>query len=122
MQVQSNTLLHAVNNYWNDNSGHAFEIGEGGYVLAEGNVFENVVAPVESSSFAGELFTADDGSACSSALGRSCEANSLSGSGDFSGTNTDFLSKFSGASVASADPASDVSSVSSSAGMGNLSQ
>jgi pectin lyase len=24
--MQGNTLLHAVNNYWYDNSGHAFEV------------------------------------------------------------------------------------------------
>ncbi|THY78772.1 pecyin lyase 2 [Aureobasidium pullulans] len=122
-KVQTNTLLHAVNNYWNDNSGHAFEIGEGGYVLAEGNVFENVEAPLEASSFKGELFTADSGSACSSALGRSCEANSLSGSGTFSESNTDFLSKFSGASIATAGPASEIKSyVTSNAGIGKLAQ
>ncbi|THY50032.1 pecyin lyase 2 [Aureobasidium pullulans] len=122
-KVQTNTLLHAVNNYWNDNSGHAFEIGEGGYVLAEGNVFENVEAPLEASSFKGELFTADSGSACSSALGRSCEANSLSGSGTFSESNTDFLTKFSGASIATAGPASEIKSyVTSNAGIGKLAQ
>ncbi|KAG9569281.1 pectin lyase-like protein, partial [Aureobasidium melanogenum] len=122
-KVQSNTLLHAVNNYWNDNSDHAFEIGKGGYVLAEGNVFEDVKAPLEASSYAGELFTADSGSACSSALGRSCEANSLSGSGSFSESNTDFLSKFSGAVVAAAKPASGIKSyVTANAGAGKLSQ
>ncbi|KAG9697057.1 Six-hairpin glycosidase, partial [Aureobasidium melanogenum] len=121
-KVQSNTLLHAVNNYWNDNSGHAFEIGKGGYVLAEGNVFEDVKAPLEASSYAGELFTADSGSACSSALGRSCEANSLSGSGSFSESNTDFLSKFSGAVAAAAKPASEMKSyVTANAGAGKLS-
>ena len=41
-KVQSNTLLHAVNNYWYDNSGHALEISEGAYVVVEVNVFQNV--------------------------------------------------------------------------------
>jgi len=122
-KVQTGTLLHAVNNYWNDNSGHAFEIGEGGYVLAEGNVFENVEAPLEASSFAGKLFTADSGSSCSSALGRACEANSLTGSGAFSESDTDLLTKFSGAAVAAADPASEIKSyVTANAGVGKLSQ
>ncbi|CAD0106527.1 unnamed protein product [Aureobasidium uvarum] len=122
-KVQSNTLLHAVNNYWNDNSGHAFEIGKGGYVLAEGNVFDNVKAPLEASSFAGELFTADSGSACSSALGRACEANSLTASGTFSESNTDLLSKFSGAVVAAVEPASGIKSfVTANAGIGKLAQ
>ncbi|KAI4731750.1 pecyin lyase 2 [Aureobasidium sp. EXF-10728] len=122
-KVQSNTLLHAVNNYWNDNSGHAFEIGEGGYVLAEGNVFDNVKAPLEASSFAGQLFTADSGSACSSALGRACEANSLSSSGAFSESDTGLLSKFSGAVVAAVEPASGIKSyVTANAGIGKLAQ
>ncbi|KAI4842576.1 pecyin lyase 2 [Aureobasidium sp. EXF-8845] len=122
-KVQAQTVLHAVNNYWNDNSGHAFEIGEGGYVFAEGNVFENVKAPVEASSFAGQLFTADSGSSCSSALGRACEANSLTGSGTFSESDTDLLSKFSGTVVAAAEPASKIKSyVTANAGVGKLAQ
>jgi pectin lyase len=42
-KVGGNTLLHAVNNYWYANSGHAFDNGAGGMVVAEGNVFQNVV-------------------------------------------------------------------------------
>jgi pectate lyase len=42
-KVGGNTLLHAVNNYWYANSGHAFDNAAGGMVVAEGNVFQNVV-------------------------------------------------------------------------------
>ncbi|KAL1297519.1 hypothetical protein AAFC00_005036 [Neodothiora populina] len=121
-KVQGNTLLHAVNNYWSDNSGHAFEIGTGGYVLAEGNVFESVDAPIESGDV-GKLFTADDGSACTTYLGRTCEANSLVSSGAFKQADTDFLSDFKGAKIAKATAASSVKSyVTSNAGVGKLSQ
>ncbi|ORY67014.1 pectin lyase fold/virulence factor [Pseudomassariella vexata] len=118
-KVGGNTVLHAVNNYFGPSS-HNFEIGSGGYVLAEGNVFDSVDAPVDASSLEGEIFTAEDVSACSSYLGRDCEANSLSSSGDLSGTDSDVLSKFSDASnIASADSPSSVSSnVPSSAGFG----
>jgi pectate lyase len=45
-KVGGNTLLHAVNNYWYANSGHAFEVGTGASIVAEGNVFQNVANPV----------------------------------------------------------------------------
>jgi pectate lyase len=35
-----------VNNYWYANSGHAFEVGTGASIVAEGNVFQNVANPV----------------------------------------------------------------------------
>lgn len=122
-KVQGNTLLHAVNNYWYDNSGHAFEIGSGGYVLAEGNVFQNIGTPVES-PVDGSLFTvpnASSGSSCSASLGRTCVVNGFGSSGTFSQSDTDFLSKFSGKNIASASAYSTVaSSVSSGAGQGKL--
>jgi pectin lyase len=86
-------------------------------------VFENVKAPVEASSFARKLFTADSGSSCSSALRRTCEANSLTVSGTFSGSDTDLLSKFSGAVVAAAESASKIKSyVTANAGILKLAQ
>ncbi|KAL4819529.1 pectin lyase A [Aspergillus spinulosporus] len=118
-KVQGNTLLHAVNNYWHDNSGHAFEIGEGAYVLAEGNVFQNIPTVVED-PIEGELFASPSESAnevCSTYLGRNCELNGFGSSGTFNQADTDFLSKFEGKNIASADSYSSVaSSVSSSAG------
>ncbi|KAE8341314.1 hypothetical protein BDV24DRAFT_163444 [Aspergillus arachidicola] len=118
-KVQGNTYLHAVNNYWNDNSNHAFEIGSGGYVLAEGNTFADVTAAVEDSSFEGELFSSSsDADTCSSYIGRACKANSFTNSGDLSGTTVDVLSKFKGETVATADTASTAPA--SNAGQGNL--
>ncbi|KAL4754340.1 pectin lyase A [Aspergillus terricola var. indicus] len=118
-KVQGNTLLHAVNNYWHDNSGHAFEIGEGAYVLAEGNVFQNIPTVAED-PIDGELFASPSESAnevCSTYLGRNCEVNGFGSSGTFNQADTDFLSKFEGQNIASADSYSGVaSSVASSAG------
>lgn len=36
-------LLHAVSIYWYANTGHAFEADSGAMIVAEGNVFQNVV-------------------------------------------------------------------------------
>ncbi|PYH42424.1 polysaccharide lyase family 1 protein [Aspergillus saccharolyticus JOP 1030-1] len=116
-KVQDNTYLHIYNNYWNDNSGHAFEIGSGGYVLAEGNYFEDVDTVLETDSFEGALFSSDSASStCSSYIGRSCVANT--NGGDLTGTSTTVLSDLADDSLptpsaASTDPAT-------SAGQGNL--
>ncbi|KAI5925171.1 putative pectin lyase [Camillea tinctor] len=119
-KVGGNTILHAVNNYFGPSTGHNFEVGSGAYVLAEGNVFDGVPTPVEDGA-QGALFTAEDTSACSSAIGRACVANSLTDSGTFSGTNTDVLSKFNGDTVATAEAVAAVtSSVPSSAGIGHI--
>ncbi|KAJ6019617.1 hypothetical protein N7499_009418 [Penicillium canescens] len=122
-KVQGNTLLHAVNNYWYSNSGHAFEIGSGGYVLAEGNVFQNIPTVVES-PISGQLFTSPDtttNAKCSSYLGRSCQVNGFGSSGSFSQADTGFLSNFSGKNIASAAAyGTVVSSVTANAGQGNL--
>ncbi|KAF3384409.1 putative pectin lyase B [Penicillium rolfsii] len=122
-KVQGSTLLHAVNNYWYDNSGHAFEIGSGGYVLAEGNVFQNIDTVVQS-PISGQLFTSPSTSAntaCSKYLGRVCQMNGFGSSGTFSQSDTGFFSKFSGQNIASATAyTSVVSSVTANAGQGKL--
>lgn len=116
-KVQGNTYLHAVNNYWDENSGHAFEIGTGGYVLAEGNYFANVNEVLESASFQGALFSADtDSSTCSASIGRSCVANANGGT--LAGTSADVLSNLKGETLATADSAS--TDPAGSAGQGNL--
>jgi pectin lyase len=46
IKMVGNTLLHAVNNEWYAVSGHAFDVGAGSMVVAEGNVFQNVVTPL----------------------------------------------------------------------------
>ncbi|KAL2817677.1 pectin lyase A [Aspergillus cavernicola] len=122
-KVQGNTVLHAVNNYWYDNSGHAFEIGEGGYVLAEGNVFQDIPIVAED-PIEGQAFTSPSTSqneACSTYLGRVCELNGFGNSGTFNQADTDFLSNFEGQNIASASAYSEVaSSVPSSAGYGTI--
>ncbi|RDW66111.1 pectin lyase A [Coleophoma cylindrospora] len=120
-KVQGNTLLHAVNNYWYDNTGHAFEIGTGAYVVAEGNVFQNI-AVVAESPIDGELFTAPSttaNAACSTYLGHTCQLNGFGSSGTFSQDDTAFFSDFSGKNVASAAAYTTVvSSVTANAGYG----
>ncbi|EKV11827.1 Pectin lyase, putative [Penicillium digitatum PHI26] len=117
-KVQGNTLLHA------DNTGHAFEIGAGAYVLAEGNVFQNVVASTQT-PIVGQLFSSPDvntNAVCSSHLGRVCEVNGFGSSGNFGGrADTGFLSNFAGKNIASATPyTSVVASVTAHAGQGKL--
>ncbi|KAF5706118.1 pectin lyase precursor [Fusarium mundagurra] len=122
-KVGGNTLLHVVNNYWYDNVGHAFEIGAGGQVVAEGNIFQNVATPLEASSFAGKLFASPSTSAnavCSSYLGHVCQVNGFGSSGTLSGSNTDFLVNFRGKNVASAAAYSSITGVQSSAGFGTI--
>ncbi|PTU22286.1 hypothetical protein P175DRAFT_0127887 [Aspergillus ochraceoroseus IBT 24754] len=122
-KIQGNTLLHAVNNYWYDSSGHAFEIGSGGYVLAEGNVFQNIPTIVQS-PVDGQLFTSPDSTTnqvCSTYLGHVCQVNGFGTSGTFSQSDTGFLSNFQGKNIASASAYSVVqTSVPSNAGQGKL--
>ncbi|KAH0289557.1 hypothetical protein M436DRAFT_55435 [Aureobasidium namibiae CBS 147.97] len=110
-KVQGNTILHAVNNYWYDidSKGHAFELGQGGYVLAEGNKVQNVATVIEAGA-TGKYFTVPgSGSVCSSYIGRSCQNNAFGSSGAFSSADTSFLGNFKGKNIASAAAASSVS-------------
>jgi len=114
-----NTLLHAVNNYWYANSGHAFDIAAGGQVVAEGNVFQNVVTPLLANS--GKLFsspTTSANTACAASLGHNCQLNSFGSSGSFSGSDTSFFSNFKGKTVAGASAAS--AGVANTAGVGKI--
>ncbi|CAG8003860.1 unnamed protein product [Penicillium nalgiovense] len=121
-KVKGNTLLHAVNNYWYDNTGHAFEISDGGYVLAEGNVFQNIVNTAEFSG--GQLFSSPDANTngvCSNFIGRACQLNGYGSSGAMSRADTNFLVNFGGKNIASASPyTSVVASVNAHAGYGKL--
>ncbi|KUI54750.1 putative pectin lyase A [Cytospora mali] len=122
-KLGGSTVLHAVNNYWYESSGHGFEVGEGAYVLAEGNVFGDVATIYEDGD-ATTVYTVNDATgeaACSSNLGRDCVSNSFSNSGTFSFSDTSVLSKFSSAdSIAAAAAVSSVTGVSSSAGYGTI--
>ena len=122
-KVAGNTVLHAVNNYWEDNSGHAFEISSGAQILAEGNAFSSVAAPIEDAAAGGSLFAVLDSTAaasCEQYLGRACEVNTLSSSGDFTGTSdTSFMANFAGQEIASAVAASG-ETIKGSAGVGKI--
>ncbi|KAL1863977.1 hypothetical protein Daus18300_007942 [Diaporthe australafricana] len=110
--LSGNTLFHAVNNVWSSNTGHLLEgdktTARG---LYEGNYFEDVPT-VMVDGFAGQLFTseASDVSKCSAYLGRDCVSNELTSSGEFSSSDTDFLSDFKGQSIPDADSASSIKS------------
>ncbi|KAG1696328.1 hypothetical protein DVH05_018460 [Phytophthora capsici] len=43
--ADQNVVVHAANNFFYDNSGHAFDVAASAYVLAEGNYFETVTTP-----------------------------------------------------------------------------
>ncbi|ROW16225.1 hypothetical protein VPNG_01979 [Cytospora leucostoma] len=122
-KLGGSTVLHAVNNYWYESSGHGFEVGEGAYVLAEGNVFGDVSTIYEDGD-ATTVYTVNDSTgeaACADYLSRDCVSNSFSNSGTFSFSDTSVLSKFSGAdAIASADAVSSVTGLSSSAGYGTI--
>ena len=118
-KVDGNTLLHAVNNYFYANTGHAFDNGAGGMVVAEGNVFQNVKTPLLANS--GRFFGAPSSSAnvaCSGSLGHACQLNAFGSSGTLGGTDTSFFGNFQGKSVAGAGAAS--SSVANTAGVGKI--
>jgi pectin lyase len=115
--------MHAVNNYFSDISGHAFDVSTGGKVLIEGNVFEDVTTPITAASkTAGGLIYNAAGSGCSSYIGRSCQANSVSNSGTFAGYGTaSAMAGLSGYSVYSAIAAGGVkASVVANAGIGKI--
>jgi pectin lyase len=122
-KVAGNTVLHAVNNYWEDNSGHAFEISAGAQILAEGNEFSSVKAPIEDASAGGSLFAIQDSTtaaSCEQYLGRACEVNTFSSSGELVGTSdTSFMANFNGQKVASAEAASGAT-IKASAGVGKI--
>ncbi|KAH7377452.1 polysaccharide lyase family 1 protein [Cadophora sp. MPI-SDFR-AT-0126] len=122
-KVAGNTLLHAVNNYWYDSSGHAFEIDAGAYIVAEGNVFQNIPTVAES-PISGKVFSAPSTSAnaaCSAYLGHTCQLNGFGSSGTFSQSDTSFFSNFAGKNIASAAAYTTVvSSVNANAGYGKV--
>lgn len=104
--------VHMVNNYWDENNGHALE-GESSYALFEGNIFQDVSTP--ETDWSGSLYApSSSDSACQSTLGRSCVANAYSGTG-LKGTDSSVLSKV-GKNAASAEATSDIGDVPSNAG------
>ncbi|EKD15137.1 uncharacterized protein L3040_005156 [Drepanopeziza brunnea f. sp. 'multigermtubi'] len=118
-KIGGNTLLHAVNNYWDAVSGHAYDVMAGGQVTAEGNVFQNVKTPLLSNK--GKVFSSPSPSAntaCMPYLGRACQLNSIDSSGTIAGSDTSFFGNFNGHTIASAKKASK--KIANAAGIGKI--
>ncbi|KAJ6087784.1 hypothetical protein N7467_006698 [Penicillium canescens] len=124
-KLEFNSFWHAYNNYWFNNTGHAFDIGESTNALIEGNVFHQVKTPMLEDSSPGATFAVSSSSAatCKSKLGRDCAPNSLVQSGTLSASDESVLSAMpKGESSVNVLAASRVrSSVLSNAGVGKLS-
>ncbi|POM67179.1 Pectate lyase/amb allergen [Phytophthora palmivora] len=79
-------VVHAANNFFSDNTGHAFDVSTNGYVLAEGNYFSSVTSPnVDDKD--GHLFVPTAAGDCTTSIGRTCELNVLTDSGTFTGND-----------------------------------
>ncbi|KAH6999310.1 pectin lyase fold/virulence factor [Ilyonectria destructans] len=121
--LSATTLLHAVNNVWNDIKGHAIEGDTAGKGLFEGNVFKNVQVTVVP-DFKGQLNSCPDASAANAVknyIGRVCQGNILTNSGAFNRRDTGFLSEFKGLPIAPATQATTANAkVPSSAGFGRI--
>ena len=120
--LSGGTLLHAVNNVWQDNNGHALEGGDSkARGIFEGNAFINVRSL--SSDYQGRLYAAAAGKTnCNAALGRVCQENSLVNSqGALPPVDTSFFSDFKGLNIASAKTATEARArVPRGAGVGKL--
>ncbi|EGZ22090.1 hypothetical protein PHYSODRAFT_496068 [Phytophthora sojae] len=84
--------MHAVNNYFSDNTGHAFDVSQRGYVLAEGNYFDSVKTPNQPDP-EGNIFIPTSGGDCQATIGRTCEVNVLADSGTFTSNSEDAAKK-----------------------------
>jgi hypothetical protein len=110
-----------------DTYSHNFDVEAGAKILLEGNVFKDCKAPISAATLklTSGLFnvpTTADAASCSAALGRTCEINSLSGSGEFgSSADTAAVEAIGKAdSVWKATSADDVTALETSAGVGKL--
>ncbi|KAL0940378.1 pectin lyase [Colletotrichum truncatum] len=121
-KIGGNSLVHIVNNYWYDNTGHAMEADTGAKVVLEGNVFQNVKASMQA-GLAGKVFSSPDANtnkACSSGLGHACQLNAYGSSGSLTGSDSSILSSFSGKNIASAGTANDAKAAATNAGFGKI--
>ncbi|KAL4099781.1 hypothetical protein PRIC1_007580 [Phytophthora ramorum] len=79
-KVGGNTLLHAANNYFYNNSGHNFDPTDESYTVAEGNYMDTCTEPIlldDDATGAIMVPTSDTQSYCESALGRDCIVNTV---------------------------------------------
>ncbi|RLN55442.1 hypothetical protein BBJ28_00017727 [Nothophytophthora sp. Chile5] len=86
--ADQSVIVHAANNYFDDNTGHAFDVAASAYVLAEGNYFASVVTP-NLNDTDGNFLVPDAASDCEASIGRDCELNVLADSGVLAGYNED---------------------------------
>ncbi|KAF3025114.1 putative pectin lyase F-1 [Neopestalotiopsis sp. 37M] len=82
----SEIFMHAVNNYYQNVPGHAWDIDDQTYILLEGNQYDSVTTPMTSTSLTTgaeiyDVVTVDEAGACANYLGYICEWNKGSGSG-----------------------------------------
>ncbi|KAL3425290.1 pectin lyase [Phlyctema vagabunda] len=122
-KLGNKATYHALNNYWYSNTGHAFDVSEGSDVLIEGNVFEDVKTPLMASDHPGLIFVPESSTtgSCTESLERACVSNTLTSSGTLVGTDTGFLSNFTGYSVPDALESTGVKAfVLANAGVGKL--
>ncbi|KOC18065.1 putative pectin lyase precursor [Aspergillus flavus AF70] len=79
------SVWHIFNNYWSNNTGHAFSVTPEPAILLEGNVFHDVARPTEPGNGYGMFITnSSTVTTCDSAMKRPCQENLLTGSGDLS--------------------------------------
>jgi pectin lyase len=118
-----NSYFHAVNNYFENMKGHAFDAYTGVSALVEGNAFVAVDQPNTEHASGINTFVTKGGDACSSVFGRACLENSVdSASGKLSpGSSSDFIAKLGKIDVPEPMEASKVAAyVKANAGPANL--
>ncbi|KAL3674324.1 hypothetical protein V7S43_000279 [Phytophthora oleae] len=79
-KVGGNTILHAANNYFYNNSGHNFDPIDESYTVAEGNYMDTCTEPIlldDGATGAIMVPSSDTQSYCESALGRDCIVNTV---------------------------------------------
>eukprot|EP00644_Phytophthora_capsici_P005165 jgi/Phyca11/524963/estExt2_fgenesh1_pm.C_PHYCAscaffold_10185 len=79
-KVGGNTILHAANNYFYNNSGHNFDPIDESYTVAEGNYMDTCTEPIlldDDATGAIMVPSSDTHSYCESALGRDCVVNTV---------------------------------------------
>lgn len=128
-QTASQIFFHAVNNYFQNVGGHAFDIDANTWALLEGNYFDSVTTPMTDTSLTAggaiyDVVTVAEAGACTNYLGYICEWNRLSNSGNYPDlANTAVLQKASGYKnyLVGHMPVADVpASVQANAGVGRI--
>jgi pectin lyase len=117
------SYFHAVNNFFEDLQGHAFDAYAGSNSLVEGNVFVAVDQPNTEHAAGVATFVTKGGDACSSAFGRACLENSVDAtSGKLAtGSSTGFIADLGDIDVPDVLDASKVAAhVKANAGPANL--